>query len=76
MTISNEVVKVLVDLRVIYFPRRMEGTWVKTYEEINVSPFLIADMVEGNRNKEIDTIEYKESLRMSYFQGFLTVYRY
>ncbi len=29
-----------------------------------------------NRNKEIDTIEYKESLGISYFQGFLTVYRY
>ncbi len=29
-----------------------------------------------NRNKEIDTIEYKESLGISYFQSFLTVHRY
>lgn len=29
-----------------------------------------------NRNKEINTIEYKESLGMSCFQGFLTVHRY
>lgn len=29
-----------------------------------------------NRNKEIDTIEYKESLGMSCFQGFLTFYKY
>lgn len=29
-----------------------------------------------NRDKVIDTIEYKESLGISCFQGFLTVYRY
>jgi hypothetical protein len=29
-----------------------------------------------NRNKEIDTIEYKESLGISYFQSFLTFYKY
>lgn len=29
-----------------------------------------------NRNKEIDTIEYKESLGISCFQGFFTVYSY
>ena len=29
-----------------------------------------------NRNKEIDTIKYKESLGISCFQGFLAIYRY
>lgn len=29
-----------------------------------------------NRNKEIDTIEYKESLGIGCFQGFLNIYRY
>ena len=29
-----------------------------------------------NRNKEIDTIQYKERLGISYFQGFLTFYKY
>lgn len=29
-----------------------------------------------NRNKEIDIIEYKESLGISCFQGFLAVRRY
>jgi len=33
-------------------------------------------VVDRNRNKEIDTIEYKESLGNSCFQGFLTFYRY
>ncbi|ESV54520.1 hypothetical protein SAG0136_04490 [Streptococcus agalactiae LMG 14747] len=35
--------------------------------------FVYQNYCNGNRNKEIDTIEYKKSLGISCFQGFLLI---
>lgn len=56
----------ILDSHPTWFLHPLEREKVRLYDKVNRN---------RNRNKEIDTIEYNESLGMSCFQGFLTVYR-